>query len=88
MPRGAVDRPILGQLLFAQPVGAAPLRRQHVVKSLYLKIDRQLTQLDNFTDTTTNGQRELSVPRRIRRRRCQMRQNRQPKFARGSQLLA
>jgi hypothetical protein len=28
------------------------------------------------------------VPRRIRRRRCQMRQNRQPKFARGSQLLA
>jgi hypothetical protein len=32
------------------------LRRYHVVKGLQLEIDRQLTELDNFTDTTTYRQ--------------------------------
>jgi hypothetical protein len=39
------------------PVGATPLRCHHVVKSLELKIDRQLaTQLDNFAEPCANRQ--------------------------------
>jgi hypothetical protein len=33
------------------PVGTTPVGRHHVVEGLQLKIDRQLTQLDNFANS-------------------------------------